>query len=280
MSASLCLMAWNEPIWRPNCSRDLAYSTDRSSRCCAAPTCSTASNAAPTCRAWVITRSASSGPASSRAGAPSSTTVACGRVRSMVTSGVRCTPIGGVHRVQAQARRSPLAAIRNTSAASASTTLPTVPVSGPPSAVTVTAARVERAGPVRRPRTPRCARPRPARRAPRRAPARPGRPPAPGWPDTPCRTAARRPAPPRTPRRRPPDRPAIRPTPPSASGTDMPSTPEFGPESPPHRGVEARLGLHQPAHRRLAEVVGAELAHRGAHSCCCSSVKANSTPAS
>ena len=72
MSASRCLTAWNEPMGLPNCSRFLAYSTATSSMCCAAPTCSTASSAAPTCRAWVMTRSASSGPATKRAGASDS----------------------------------------------------------------------------------------------------------------------------------------------------------------------------------------------------------------
>ena len=38
MSASLCLIAWNEPIGTPNCSRSLAYSSVMSNACCAVPT--------------------------------------------------------------------------------------------------------------------------------------------------------------------------------------------------------------------------------------------------
>src|SRR3954467_8939495 len=37
MSAHLCLMAWKDPIGRPNCTRTLAYSTDISSTFCAPP---------------------------------------------------------------------------------------------------------------------------------------------------------------------------------------------------------------------------------------------------
>ena len=39
---------------------------------------------------------------------------------------------------------------------------------------------------------------------------------------------------------------------------------EFGSESEPHGGVIGDIGFHQRAHCRLIEVVGAELAHRGA----------------
>ena len=38
MSANLCLIAWNEPIGTPNCSRSLAYSSVMSKICCAVPT--------------------------------------------------------------------------------------------------------------------------------------------------------------------------------------------------------------------------------------------------
>ena len=128
MSASLCLIAWNEPICRPNCRRDFAYSTDRSSRCWAAPTCSTANSAEPTCSAWVITRSASCGPASNRAGASVNSTSACGRVRSMVTSGVRVTPDAAASTAYRLIPAEPFAATRISSAAPASTTRRTVPV--------------------------------------------------------------------------------------------------------------------------------------------------------
>ena len=43
MSAHLCLIAWNEPIGRPNCTRSLAYCTDMSSTNCAPPIISLAS---------------------------------------------------------------------------------------------------------------------------------------------------------------------------------------------------------------------------------------------
>ena len=54
--------------------------------------------------AWVITRSASAGPASSRPGARSTTMVACGRVRSIGQQS-RCAerPVSGGHRIQADA---------------------------------------------------------------------------------------------------------------------------------------------------------------------------------
>ena len=42
MSANLCLIAWNEPIGTPNCSRCFAYSSEMSKSCCAAPTASRA----------------------------------------------------------------------------------------------------------------------------------------------------------------------------------------------------------------------------------------------
>ena len=42
MSANLCLIAWNEPIGTPNCSRCLAYSSVTSKIVCAVPTISSA----------------------------------------------------------------------------------------------------------------------------------------------------------------------------------------------------------------------------------------------
>ena len=41
----MCLIAWNEPIGRPNCSRTLAYSTESSRHRAAPPICSAASAA-------------------------------------------------------------------------------------------------------------------------------------------------------------------------------------------------------------------------------------------
>ena len=43
MSANLCLIAWNEPIGTPNCSRCFAYSSVMSKIVCAVPTISSAS---------------------------------------------------------------------------------------------------------------------------------------------------------------------------------------------------------------------------------------------
>ena len=40
MSAQRCFTAWKLPIGRPNCTRSLAYSTDRSSTRCAMPSIS------------------------------------------------------------------------------------------------------------------------------------------------------------------------------------------------------------------------------------------------
>ena len=47
MSAHLCLIAWNEPIGRPNCSRIPAYATAVSRAHAASPTCSAANRTAP-----------------------------------------------------------------------------------------------------------------------------------------------------------------------------------------------------------------------------------------
>ena len=49
-SASRCLIAWYEPIARPNCLRSLAYASVVSKHHCATPSCSDASNAAPVCQ--------------------------------------------------------------------------------------------------------------------------------------------------------------------------------------------------------------------------------------
>ena len=43
MSANLCLIAWNDPIGTPNCSRCFAYSSEMSNAVCAVPTHSSAS---------------------------------------------------------------------------------------------------------------------------------------------------------------------------------------------------------------------------------------------
>ena len=51
MSAHLCLIAWNEPIGRPNCTRTFAYSTDISSTFCAPPIISFESATAAWCAA-------------------------------------------------------------------------------------------------------------------------------------------------------------------------------------------------------------------------------------
>ena len=56
-------------------------------------------------------------------------------------------------------------------------------------------------------------------------------------------------------------------------GYREPEHAEFGAEPGPHLRVERGIGLHQPAHRLLAEVVGAELPNR-VRSCACSSVNA------
>ena len=43
-------MTWNLPIGRPNCSRSLAYCTDRSTACCSAPAISSERASAPRAR--------------------------------------------------------------------------------------------------------------------------------------------------------------------------------------------------------------------------------------
>ena len=106
MSAHLCLMAWNEPMGRPNCTRSLAYCTAVSSTFWAPPTCSAASATA----ARSSTRSSVVQPAPSVpmsvAGVPASSSLACLRVWSIVARAVRVTPVGvGVDREDATRRR-------------------------------------------------------------------------------------------------------------------------------------------------------------------------------
>src|SRR5581483_10454536 len=101
MSAHLCLMAWNEPMGRPNCTRTFAYSTAISSTFCAPPTCSAASATA----ARSSTRSSTDQPAPSVpmrvAGVPENSSFACLRVWSVVASGdedeIRRVPVEHEH---------------------------------------------------------------------------------------------------------------------------------------------------------------------------------------
>ncbi len=91
MSAHLCLMAWNEPIGRPNCTRSLAYCTAVSSTFWAPPTCSAAR--ATAARSSTRSRVAQPSPSvpMSVAGVPASSILACLRVWSMVARFVRVT---------------------------------------------------------------------------------------------------------------------------------------------------------------------------------------------
>ncbi len=80
MSTSLCLMAWNEPMGTPNCSRPLAYSSVMSKIVWQVPTISRASAAV----ASSITAASSTGPTGSVA---PTVTCARGRLLSSVSSG-------------------------------------------------------------------------------------------------------------------------------------------------------------------------------------------------
>jgi len=92
MSASLCLMAWNEAICRPNAKRPSAYSRAMSSAACAPPICSNATSTAA--RSSSRSTSGQPWPAAPRgsAAAPSSAMRACERVGSTVARLVRVTP--------------------------------------------------------------------------------------------------------------------------------------------------------------------------------------------
>ena len=112
MSAHLCLMAWNEPIGRPNCTRSLAYCTAVSSTFWAPPTCSAASaTAARSSTRSRVVQPAPSVPMSV-AGAPSNSILACLRVWSIVARFVRVTPapVGSTEKIDTPA--SVLAATR------------------------------------------------------------------------------------------------------------------------------------------------------------------------
>ena len=95
MSAHLCLMAWNEPIGRPNWTRTLAYSTAISSTFWAPPTCSAARPTAA--RSSTVDSDAQPAPSvpSRRAGVSANSSLACLRVWSIVDSGGAGEP-GGV----------------------------------------------------------------------------------------------------------------------------------------------------------------------------------------
>ena len=92
MSAHLCLIAWKEPIGRPNCTRSLAYCTAISSTSCPPPTCSAAS--ATTARSntvEIVSQPVPSVPIKV-AGTPAYSKRACLRVWSIVDSAVRVSP--------------------------------------------------------------------------------------------------------------------------------------------------------------------------------------------
>src|SRR6476646_4169246 len=92
MSAHLCLIAWNDPIGRPNCTRTFAYSTDISSTFCAPPIISLESATA----AWSSSLENAAKPSwvlpSGDATTLSNSSFACLRVVSIVCSGVRVRP--------------------------------------------------------------------------------------------------------------------------------------------------------------------------------------------
>ncbi len=92
MSAHLCLMAWNEPIGRPNCTRTFAYSTDISSTFCAPPTISLARHTAAWSSVFDSAAQPRPGSPSGLADTPAKSRRACLRVWSIVASAVRVRP--------------------------------------------------------------------------------------------------------------------------------------------------------------------------------------------
>ena len=92
MSAHLCLIAWNEPIGRPNCTRTLAYSTAISRTFCAPPTCSAASATAARSNTLLNTSQPLPSVPTNVAGVALNSNFACLRVWSMVESAVRVSP--------------------------------------------------------------------------------------------------------------------------------------------------------------------------------------------
>ena len=94
MSAHLCLIAWNEPIGRPNCTRTLAYSTAISSTFWAPPTCSAARPTAARSSTVDSTFQPSPSVPISVAGVSANSSLACLRVWSIVDSAVRVRPAG------------------------------------------------------------------------------------------------------------------------------------------------------------------------------------------
>ena len=92
MSAHLCLMAWNEPIGRPNWTRTFAYSTDMSRTCWAPPTISLARRHRGLVEGLGQRGPSDPGSPSGRAATPSNSSLACLRVWSIVASGVRVSP--------------------------------------------------------------------------------------------------------------------------------------------------------------------------------------------
>ena len=92
MSAHLCLIAWNEPIGRPNCTRTFAYSTDISSTFCAPPIISFESATA----AWSSVFENAANPSTVLPSGSATTLLnssfACLRVMSIVDSAVRVRP--------------------------------------------------------------------------------------------------------------------------------------------------------------------------------------------
>src|SRR4029453_15692608 len=135
MSASLCLMAWNEAICRPKAKRPSAYSRAISSEACAPPSCSKATSTA----ARSSSRSASGQPCpaapSGSAAARSKTMRACERGGSTVATVVRVTPGPFRSTRKSPARPAPPSAARTTakSATSPSSTGILVPLRFPPS---------------------------------------------------------------------------------------------------------------------------------------------------
>ena len=108
MSAHLCLIAWNDPIGRPNCTRTFAYSTDISSTFCAPPTISLDDIAAAWSSVFDSAAQPAPGSPSGVAATLANSSLACLRVWSIVASAVRVRPDAPASTVKKEMPSSPV----------------------------------------------------------------------------------------------------------------------------------------------------------------------------
>ena len=164
MSANLCLIAWNDPIGTPNCSRCFAYSSVMSKIVCAVPTISSASATVASSSARRSARSRPTRPVAEHAVAADAHAVearraragGCRRARAPAWSSTAATGTTTARTPSSPAVAGSRATTTSSSTASPSTTKRFVPAStaSSPSKATVasTVGRIERAASPRRSR--------------------------------------------------------------------------------------------------------------------------------